>query len=350
MSDFIVNHLVTLYGFGDFCSIIGNIIHKGVVFYEEETASFYFIYIHRHERRATSSGYSRFECRTYPSGMELFKSADQSQKETIKRWINESDVYMLILGSRYGSIDPESGKSYTHWEYDYAGEQGRRRFAIVIKDEMEKAKTNPEYLEREHYTEYQDFKKEVLSNISKFYEDIKDIKLTVMESLKEYEADESLVGWVRSDNVQSFEKLLLENVQLQKENAKLARDYERINNKFTQGTYINGIQFEELRDVLNNILIKLPKKIDKNETEITLLRFFTVESDNLSVGVTNSAQAKEFEVFTYYSVAPKLMQFGLMEKIKVAGVKYEKMQTTKEGLRFLAQFEVIEKKQTIKAE
>lgn len=33
-----------------------------------------------------------------PAGMELFKAGDQSQKETIKRWIEESDVYMLILG------------------------------------------------------------------------------------------------------------------------------------------------------------------------------------------------------------------------------------------------------------
>jgi hypothetical protein len=49
-----------------------------------------------------------------PAGMELFKSGDQSQKETIKRWIDESDVYMLILGGRCGSIDPETGKSYTH--------------------------------------------------------------------------------------------------------------------------------------------------------------------------------------------------------------------------------------------
>ncbi|WP_156510165.1 DUF4062 domain-containing protein, partial [Paenibacillus macquariensis] len=66
-----------------------------------------------------------------PAGMELFKSGDKSQKETIKRWIDESDVYMLILGGRYGSIDEETGKSYTHWEYDYAGEIGKRRFAVV---------------------------------------------------------------------------------------------------------------------------------------------------------------------------------------------------------------------------
>ena len=55
-----------------------------------------------------------------PAGMELFKAGNNSQWETIKRWINDSDVYMLILGGRYGSIEPTSKKSYTHLEYEYA--------------------------------------------------------------------------------------------------------------------------------------------------------------------------------------------------------------------------------------
>lgn len=33
-----------------------------------------------------------------PAGMELFKAGDKSQWATIQRWIDESDVYMLILG------------------------------------------------------------------------------------------------------------------------------------------------------------------------------------------------------------------------------------------------------------
>lgn len=58
-----------------------------------------------------------------PAGMELFKSGNESQLETVKRWIDESDVYLLILGGRYGVIEPESGKSYTHVEYEYALEK-----------------------------------------------------------------------------------------------------------------------------------------------------------------------------------------------------------------------------------
>jgi hypothetical protein len=76
-----------------------------------------------------------------PAGMELFKSGNETQLDTIKRWIDESDVYMLIFGGRYGSIEPRSGKSYTHVEYEYALEQGKPLFAVVIRDEALKSKS-----------------------------------------------------------------------------------------------------------------------------------------------------------------------------------------------------------------
>ena len=48
-----------------------------------------------------------------PAGMELFTASNQSQWTIIQKWIDESDIYMLILGGRYGSIEPDSGLSYT---------------------------------------------------------------------------------------------------------------------------------------------------------------------------------------------------------------------------------------------
>jgi hypothetical protein len=51
-----------------------------------------------------------------PAGMELFAAGDESQMEVIKGWIDQSDVYLLILGGRYGSIEPKTGKSYVELE------------------------------------------------------------------------------------------------------------------------------------------------------------------------------------------------------------------------------------------
>lgn len=66
--------------------------------------------------------------------MELFTAGDESQMEAIKQWIDESDVYLLILGGRYGSIEPSSGKSYTRLEYEYALASGKPLFSCVITE------------------------------------------------------------------------------------------------------------------------------------------------------------------------------------------------------------------------
>src|SRR5215212_6560884 len=70
-----------------------------------------------------------------PAGMELFAAGDESQMNVIKRWIDESDVYLLVLGGRYGSLEPNSQKSYIHLEYDYAVERGKPLFAVVIYED-----------------------------------------------------------------------------------------------------------------------------------------------------------------------------------------------------------------------
>jgi Domain of unknown function (DUF4062) len=140
-----------------------------------------------------------------PAGMELFTAGDRSQMETIKQWIDESDVYMLILGGRYGSIEPTSGISYIELEYDYALQQSKPIFAVVITDAALEAKIKSggsSYMEKDNPKELALFRKKVLSNISSFFEDPKDIKLCVHESLADFAANRDLKGWVYHRNLQ----------------------------------------------------------------------------------------------------------------------------------------------------
>ncbi len=55
-----------------------------------------------------------------PSGMEAFVATDAEQFEVIKKVIDLCDYYVLIIGQRYGSVNPKTGQSYTEMEYDYA--------------------------------------------------------------------------------------------------------------------------------------------------------------------------------------------------------------------------------------
>lgn len=159
-----------------------------------------------------------------PAGMELFSAGDESQMTVIKRWIDESDIYLLILGGRYGSIESYSGKSYTHLEYEYALEIGKPLFAVVINDQTledrvkEKGTT---IIERDNPQKLKDFKNTVLSNLVKFWDDKKDIKLAIYETLSDFTYSKELIGWIRGDNNINTAFLAEEIARLTKENSDL---------------------------------------------------------------------------------------------------------------------------------
>lgn len=152
-----------------------------------------------------------------PAGMELSTAGDKSQLETITRWIDESDVYFLILGGRYGSIESTTGNSYTEIEYDYAKSIDKPTFAIVITDEYlnKKVQENSiEFMERENSEKLKKFRDKVLSNISSFYDSPNDIKLAIHETLEDFKERYQFSGWIPGDNETQNAKLLEENSKL----------------------------------------------------------------------------------------------------------------------------------------
>jgi len=58
------------------------------------------------------------------SGMEYFGSRPGKPKEVCLSEVSQCQVYIGLFGARYGSIDPESGKSFTELEYRQARESG----------------------------------------------------------------------------------------------------------------------------------------------------------------------------------------------------------------------------------
>lgn len=144
-----------------------------------------------------------------PAGMELF-STGKSQMKTIQKWIDESDVYMLILGGRYGSIEEESGLSYTELEYRYALSSNMPVFAIVLNDNYLYVKAaysgKDRVFEKNNIEKYNSFKLMVKSKIVRFVEDIHHIAITIHSQLNVYnDPDYNLIGW--SKNMQNNSKI-----------------------------------------------------------------------------------------------------------------------------------------------
>lgn len=170
-----------------------------------------------------------------PAGMELFKAGNDSQLKTIYKWINECDVYMLILGGRYGTVEPKSGKSYTQLEYEYAINKKIPVFAVVLNQEFLTKKIVSIGLDKatelQNPDKYKSFKEYVMTKIIREVEDCKDIKLAVHTTLNEFNNDYELAGWVRGGSGQEFESLIKENKEMYKENSKLLKQIDALTKK-----------------------------------------------------------------------------------------------------------------------
>ncbi|WP_460317880.1 DUF4062 domain-containing protein [Pseudomonas ogarae] len=278
-----------------------------------------------------------------PAGMELFTSGDKSQMETIKKWIDESDVYMLVLGGRYGSIEQVSGVSYTELEYNYAIEQGKPLFAVVITEpslEAKIQKLGTAFLEKENPQALKQFRQKVLNNISSFFDDEKDIRLAVHESLSDFAASRDLKGWVQADEIVDTKPLFDEIKKLSEENQKLKDSLATQESKavLTRSPYSED--FSEMAKLLESVKIKIPAKINNDkEEELSLFSIFINNKDTIINGVTDAASGSDLESFFFFNICPKLQVHGFTEIEKVAGVRWRRYNITKKGTAFLADFE-----------
>lgn len=185
-----------------------------------------------------------------PAGMELFKAGNKFQLETIRKWIDNSDVYMLILGGRYGSIEEESKKSYTQLEYEYAAKKGLPIFSVVLSDAFLESKakihSKEKIFELENTTAYEDFKKLVLTKTVKLGEDVKDIMLTVHTTLMDFIEEYDLVGWVRSNDTEANHTLLTQINQLSVDNKSLSDGNNKLKERIAslQASFESDLAFE----------------------------------------------------------------------------------------------------------
>ena len=162
-----------------------------------------------------------------PAGMELFAAGSETQLDTIKRWIDASDVYMLLLGGRYGSLDPKTKLAYTEVEYRYALEKKKPVFAVVISDGFLDAKIDRvgrSVFEQDNVDKYRKFKKLVLSKIVKFFDSLDGIKLAIFQSMIEIDSRFNLEGWVRGSEVVDVKPLISQISVLTQENADLKKE------------------------------------------------------------------------------------------------------------------------------
>ena len=173
--------------------------------------------------------------RHIPAGMEMFSASNDEQFKYIKKIIDNCDYYVLIIGARYGSINPNSGISYTEQEYDYAISKNIPVLAFIHNDPYNLPTEKREDDKREQLN---NFRKKVEENrMCRMWNTTSELVSSVVISLTEEMSENPQQGWVRGgtyDNTGLLEQLndlRIKNEKLVKEIKKLDKEIHANNYK-----------------------------------------------------------------------------------------------------------------------
>ena len=139
-----------------------------------------------------------------PVGMEMFSAADETQWRLIKRQIEQSDYYVVLVANRYGTIF--DGVSYTEREYDYAVERGVPVLGFVLDDKadwpMKKSDSDSEIRAK-----LEAFKTKVRSRMVSFWTNADSLTSKVLASLSKQKNLNPMPGWIRANSIPGPETL-----------------------------------------------------------------------------------------------------------------------------------------------
>ncbi len=142
-----------------------------------------------------------------PCGLDLNPSGI-SAWTSIKRLIDESDYYLLLVGSRYGSLSP-SGVSYTHMEYVYATTK-QKPVLVLLHDAPETRSVDLQELTSEGRLKLRDFRQLLQRGLTAGWSDERTLEMTLRQQMPELISSRPMPGWVRANQVS--------NPQLEREN------------------------------------------------------------------------------------------------------------------------------------
>ena len=178
-----------------------------------------------------------------PAGMEAFVAADTEQFEVIKKVIDLCDYYVVIIGKRYGSVHPDTGKSYTEMEYDYAIEQGIPVLVFAIDDNVKLASDKTE-ADEDKKDKLKKFRTKAMTNrLASIWASTEDLTGKLAISIMKAKTEIKRPGWQRAVDFDEA-SLRREIMTLKSENEQLANDLKAAREEISSLTEQNNIAFE----------------------------------------------------------------------------------------------------------
>lgn len=291
----------------------------------------------------------------FPAGMEIFPATNDTAWELIKKVIEDSDYYVLVIGGRYGSMD-ESGISYTEKEYDFAVSQNIPVLAFLHSDpssiSVGKSETDSKIRKK-----LQAFKTKVRIHHCNFWKTTEELKEMVITSLSQSIVMNPQKGWVKAGGIDNTE-LLSRLADLQQRYDNLVEENNKIKDsalffnpeQFLQGNDLLGIKFsfyendiKKIEVSLNQILFNVGEKIiiqcEIDDIKIYLEKFiFKYFKDSSEYIEITQIEPDKYESFLGVSIDSESLleieiQLQVLELINVSSIIKQYSGGTDFGIR-----------------
>lgn len=229
-----------------------------------------------------------------PVTMEYFPASNDDQWTLIKKRLDKCDYYILIIAGRYGTINNDTEKSYTHMEYEYACKKKIPIISFVHKypgkleaDKCEKDEKNRKKLE--------EFKKEIYKKMIKEWESSSELTNAIAPGLKELIRNFPRTGYITAREVERFEKV----------NKKLEEKVEELKEKIKK--------LEEENNKEKNEEVRIKKALKELENEYELKCNF--REDKKKEDFKTSLTLKDIFLFLAFKLKESCNEKSIYEKI-----------------------------------
>lgn len=209
-----------------------------------------------------------------PASMEYFTASSDEQFDYIKDVIDNCDYYVLIVAAYSGSKHPQTGKSYTEMEYDYAIEKGIPLLAFPSKYTEDKTLKDPDmgYIQK--------FRERITKGaMCKFWENTDQLRYEVSRSLSSEMKKHPQMGWQR----------FIDKTPLLEEINELRKERELLMNENKQLKELATTQCPEIKDIAT---------LD-DEYEFSVVYFYASPGSLENEKSTKDIAATWVEIFSY---------------------------------------------------
>lgn len=253
-----------------------------------------------------------------PIGMEYFPAGDAAPFDYIKKQIDGADYYILIVAGKYGSINEETGISYTEMEFDYAISQGVPVAVLLHKDITKLPGSKLEMDDPNKKQLLDAFRTKVRTGrMVTFWEDEKDLRSQVKDAINGMIVDTPRTGWIRADRAITISQETIDDNLLEKtiplhysefgifgmSSVDLALLPQSITIAELLKIVVPALRIPKVESAIDEVLKRKYEYLKDESIEgakLTLLKYKLVETNNLVI--------QNEGVYTAWSVTPKALE------------------------------------------